>query len=182
MNVRFAALALCLGVAFTSQASAFGFGLLGGGCSGCGCAVEPSCCAVEPSCGCDAAPSCCDPCCAPRKCAILDGLKGLFSRNRCCAPACCEPACCVAEPTCCAVEASCCAPEPTCCAAEPTCGCEAPACCDPCCAPRKCAILDGLKNIFKRRSCCAPACCEPACCVAEPTCGCNAAPSCGCGM
>lgn len=64
--------------------------------NGCGCSVEPTCCApVEAS------------CCAP-------------AEATCCAPA----ACAAAEPTCCApVEASCCAPaacgtavEPSCCA------------------------------------------------------------------
>ncbi|MGL4511542.1 MAG: hypothetical protein ACRCT8_00515 [Lacipirellulaceae bacterium] len=81
------------------------------------CVEEPSCCAAEPSCEaapcCEAAPACCepaccDPCCAPRRCRILDGLKGLFQRG-CCAPACgCD--CCVEEVSCG-------------CEAAPSCGC-----------------------------------------------------------
>ena len=169
MNLRIVVSTLCLGGALVfsaAEASAFGFGCLGGGSDCCepACGCEPSCCVAEPSCGCE--PSC-DPCCEPRRCRLLDGLKGLFSRhNGCCEPACgCEPSCCVAEPTCCA-------PEPSCCVVEPSCGCEAD-CCDPCCQPRRCRLLDGLKGLFHRHSsCCEPACgCEPSCSV-EPTCGC----------
>ncbi len=167
MKSRIALSTLCLGVVVVlgsaSNASAFGFGRLCGNGPAC-CDAEPTCCAPEPSCC--AEPSCCDPCCAPRGCRILDGLKGLFNRNRCCEPACCEVSCCVAEPTCCAPEPSCCV-EPSCEAAP--CG---DACCDPCCAPRRCRILDGLKGLFNRNRCCEPACgVEVSCCV-EPSCGC----------
>ena len=111
MNLRIVVTTLCLGGALVfsaTEASAFGFGRLGGGCCEPACGCEPACCVAEPSCGCD---PCCDPCCEPRRCRLLDGLKGLFHRHR---GGCCEPSCCCEEPSCCCEEPSCCATD-TCC-------------------------------------------------------------------
>jgi len=78
------------------------------GCCEASCGCEPSCgfeeasCGCEPSCGfqeagCGCEPSCgCESSCGGRRCCLLDGLRGLFSRHNhgCCEASCgCEPSC-----------------------------------------------------------------------------------------
>ena len=129
----FAALVVC-SMATSAQAGLFGCFKSN---SGCGCSVEPTCCApVEASC---CAPAdCCNTCgdscgCGHKSCFKMPKLKlpklrlpkfklpkcnfggcGSSCGSSCCSePTCCAPAACgsACEPTCCApVEASCCAP------------------------------------------------------------------------
>ena len=176
----------------------------------CGCgptcpapAPEP-CCEPAPvveDCGCEAEPSCADPC--GSRVGLLSKLRARCQSRSCgassdcgCEPApepCCEPA---PEP------APFCEPAPV-----ADCGCEAaPACADPC--EKRVGLLNKLMARCKGRSCgaaadcgcepapepcCEPApapapCCEPApepapapCCEPAPAvadCGCEAAPAC----
>lgn len=157
-----AALVVC-SIASNAQAGLFGHF---NSHSGCGCSVEPSCCApVEPTC---CAPVACEPtCCAPAAC-------GSACEPTCCAPVCCDNGC----GGCCDSGCGC----GSSCFKMPKfkmpklhmpkfkmpkiklpkfggCGGCGSSCGSSCCEP----------------TCCAPAACEPTCCA--PTC---AAPCGGC--
>ena len=179
-----AALVVC-SVASNVQAGLFGHFK---GNHGCGCSVEPTCCApVEAS------------CCAPAGC---DNGCGPAVEPTCCAPAACGPA---VEPTCCAPAACGTACEPTCCAPVETCGSACNTCGDSCgcnsgCGsscfkmpkfkmpkfkmPKfklpKCNLFGGCGSSCGSSCCSEPSCCAPAACGAacEPTCCAPVEPSC----
>ena len=187
----FAALVVC-SMASSAQAGLFGVFKSN---HGCGCSVEPTCCApVEASC---CAPAACGTACEPTCCAPVEAS--------CCAPAACGTAC---EPSCCApVEASCCAPAACGTACEATCCAPADCCNDGCGCGNGCGDscfkmpkfkmpkLKLPKLKFPKLGCgsscgdsCCDSCCEPTCCApveasccapaaCDPTC---AAPCGGC--
>jgi hypothetical protein len=84
-------------------------GLLGGlgglfnrhnhGCceASCGCEEEASCGFEEASCGCEEQSCGCESSCGGRRCCLLDGLRGLFSRHN---HGCCEASCGCEEASC----------------------------------------------------------------------------------
>ena len=194
-RVEMKAIKLIAALVVCSMATSVQAGLFGHFKSnhGCGCSVEPTCCApVEAS------------CCAPAGCGNGGNGCGPAVEASCCAPAACGVA---AEPTCCApVEATCCAPAACGGAVEATC-CAPADCCNTCgdgcgCGTKSCFKMPKFKlpkfkmpkfklpkcNLFggsgcgssccSEPSCCAPAACEPSCCApVEASCcapaGCN---------
>lgn len=129
---------LLAGALLTGTASASGWGNRGASC-GPACNA-PTCTTVS-----------CDPCADACRPSLMDRLRGLFHRNRCCEPA-CDPC---PAPKCHVVPCNPC-PAPKC---APVC---APACapaCDPCC-DRGPSLLDRLRARFHRDRCCDP-CCDP---------------------
>lgn len=123
---------LLAGALLTGTASASGWGNRGASCG--------------PACN---APTCttvtCDPCADACRPSLMDRLRGLFHRDRCCEPV-CNPC---PAPVCNPCPAPKCVP-----VCVPTC---APTC-DPCCSRPN--LLDRLRGLFHRDRCCDP-CCDP---------------------